>query len=468
MNDYLQAADRSGIVFDRSVGRVNDCHRLGCVPRCTAGINPTARSGPYQIVTFVDFSSFKQTGITPPPPQSFHAKTNAGLTIPIWKRRGSLAGDRGLDGRSFRSQWLAPGESRVARSNRLHVTAPAGAVCRPRLLLAAVACFALGGCATAPYQYGRFHPQSPDGTELQPIVIEYGKPHKTLDRIGWVVGTPARLLTLNRKTDNHKISSETVEKLRKYLEENDITDVYVAVNDYDPKGQWKRLRENDRMSPVWRYSMGTLTWIGYTLLPNRIFGGDKYNPYTNSLNLSSDVPALVLAEAAYAKDIHSQRHPGAYAAFVNDLPVLSVFRQAKATSDVLGYARVEGDWKTEQQAYHVLYPRIGSATVGTAAPFVPVVGPFMGLGGAVAGHAAGRTVAYVQKSKLPQPLPEEPPDENPSPAGEAGPQTELAEDEQPWGPSPQAGEESGIIQAGHEESANRPHNETRSPDGGIR
>ena len=127
-----------------------------------------------------------------------------------------------------------------------------------------------------------------------------------------------------------------------------------------------RLCENDRIAPFWRYSIGSLTWLGYTVFPNRIFGGDRYNPYTNSLNLSSDVPALVLSEAAYAKDIHSQQHPGAYAAIVNDLPVLSVWRKAKATSDVLGYARVEGDWKTEEQAYHVLYPQIGSASVGTA------------------------------------------------------------------------------------------------------
>jgi len=292
-----------------------------------------------------------------------------------------------------------------------------------------LACLAACGCASTSYQYGRFHPESADGMALQPVEVEYGKPHKTLDRIGWVVGIPARLLTLNRKTDNHKISQETVDKLLVYLEENDITDVYVAVNDYDPKGQWARLRQNDRIAPVWRYSMGTLAWLGYTIAPNRIFGGDKYNPYTNTLNLSSDVPALVLAEAAYAKDIHSRRHPGTYAAVFNDLPVLSIWRQARATSDVLAYSRTKADWKTEEQAYHVLYPRIGSACAGTAGPFVPVVGPFLGAGGAAAGHVAGRTVAYMQKSKLPKPLPEAVPnDARPSVEG-ATPTTLVADKE---------------------------------------
>jgi hypothetical protein len=180
---------------------------------------------------------------------------------------------------------------------------------------------------------------------------------------------------------------------------NDITDVYVAVNEYDPKDQWRRLRENKRVAPGWRYSMGTLNWLSYTILPNRLFGGDRYSPYTNTLNLSSDVPAQVLSAAAYAKDIHSQRLPGTYAAFVNDMPVLSVVREGKAARDVVSYARARHDWKAEQQAYHVLYPQIGGATVGTAGPLVPTVGPLLHLGGVAAGHAVGRTVAYIQEPK---------------------------------------------------------------------
>ena len=45
---------------------------------------------------------------------------------------------------------------------------------------------------------------------------------------------PGRVLTLNWETNNHYVSHETVEALREYLKENDLTDVYVAVNAYDP------------------------------------------------------------------------------------------------------------------------------------------------------------------------------------------------------------------------------------------
>lgn len=335
------------------------------------------------------------------------------------------------------------------------VVRPRPAVLRPTVpRLALLACLAACGCATTPYQYGRFHPESPDGVALQPIEVEYGKPHKTLDRIGSIIGLPAKILTFNRKTDNHRISPETVEKLQTYLEDNDITDVYVAVNDYAPKDQWRRLRENDRMAPFWRYSAGTLAWVGYTVFPNRIFGGDRYNPYTNTLNLSSDVPALVLAEAAYAKDIHSRRHPGTYALLVNDMPVLSIFRQARAASDVLGYARAKDDWKTEEQGYKVLYPKIGAAAAGTGGPFVPGFGWLLHLGGAAVGHVTGRTVARVQKSALPKPPPGTAPDGN-SPLEEGLTPSQIADREEsaPPAPSPPSPRQrrGDVIPANHEE-----------------
>jgi hypothetical protein len=260
-----------------------------------------------------------------------------------------------------------------------------------------------GGCASTPYKYGRFHPQNPGGAQSQPIEVRRGEPRKTLDQIGYVLGTPARLVTLNKRTNNHDISPETVDKLNVYLAANDLTDVYVAVNEYNPKDQWRRLRENKRIAPGWRYSLGTLNWLQYTILPNRLFGGDRYSPYTNTLNLSSDVPALVLSAAAYAKDIHSQRLPGTYATFVNDLPVLSVLREAKATRDVVGYARSRHDWKAEKQAYHVLFPEMGAALVGSAGPLAPTYAPLLHLGGVAAGHAVGRTVAYIQRPKEAKP-----------------------------------------------------------------
>lgn len=315
----------------------------------------------------------------------------------------------------------------------------------PLTLAGIAALLCANGCASTSYQYGRFHPAAPDGVALQPVIVEYGGPHKTLDRIGWIVGLPARVFTLNSKVNNHDISPETVDKLVAYLEQNDLTDVYVSVNDYDPKKQWQRLRANYRIDPFWRYSVGTLSWLGYTMFPNRVFGGDEYNPFTNSLILTSDVPARVLAEAAYAKDIHAREHPGAYAT-ISDLPLFSMFRQARATGDVLGYAQVQQDQDTEKEAYHVLYPHIGSTAFGPAAHFVPVAGPFLSAGGALVGHATGRTITALQ------PTPTSNPAADPAPLATANSDQALAENEtRPATPHSLSGEQ-GVIPAGYTEA----------------
>jgi len=308
--------------------------------------------------------------------------------------------------------------------------------------LAVLSC--AGGCASPIYHYGRFHPESPDGIALQPVVVEHGGEHPTLDKIGWFVGLPARVFTLNSKVNNHDVSPETVDKVVAYLEQNDLTDVCVSVNDYDPKGQWQRLRANYRIDPFWRYSAGTLSWLGYAMFPNRVFGGDEYNPFTNTLIMTSDVPARVLAEAAYAKDVHGRTHPGAYAV-AGDLPILSMYRQSRATSDVLSYARVQQDQHTETEAYHVMYPHIGSTAFGPAAHFVPVAGPFLSAGGALVGHAAGRTVTALQ------PKPTSAPAAEPAPLVTSDSDKALAATEQPQPaasqPSPR---DQGVIQAGYE------------------
>jgi hypothetical protein len=274
--------------------------------------------------------------------------------------------------------------------------------------LIAIAALATCGCASGPYRYGRFQRAHPERFNSEGIVIEHGQPHKVLDGMARVVGFPARLVRLHSKVNSHEMSPETTGKLKTYLEKNDLTDVHVYVNHYDPRGQWRRLRENKLIGPGWRYTAGAASLVGYTLLPGRVFGGDRYNPYTNSLYVNSDVPALILYEAAYAKDVHARRMPGFYAT-VNQVPGLTLWRQSRALGDVVGYAQAQGDWDVEREAYHVLYPHVGAeATSSVASPFITTWwgGPAAGLGGAAMGHAAGRTVAARRaKSREQEPLP---------------------------------------------------------------
>jgi hypothetical protein len=282
----------------------------------------------------------------------------------------------------------APTAHRASRSDGAP-TRCCAVFCRMAVMLA----FFATGCATTPYRYGKFHPP---GTVPEKPVIVVGEPHPTLDRVAWVIGIPDRILPMNKNINNHKLSDETAAKLEEYLQKNDLTDIYIEVNEYDPKGEWRRLSENRRVGAGWRYTLGTLSWLNYTLLPDRIFGGDYYNPYTNVLSINSDVPAIVLYEAAFAKDVHACNLPGTYAA-INELPVISIWRRERAMRDVLSYSREHDDWPTEREAYCVLYPQIGIETTMIGTPFVPFLWrPVLGVGGALAGHAVGRTIAATQ------------------------------------------------------------------------
>lgn len=215
--------------------------------------------------------------------------------------------------------------------------------------------------------------------------------------MAWVVGLPSRILPFHPKVNSHTLSPETAEKLEDYLDRNDLNDVLVRVNQYDPMGEWRRLRSNKRLAPGWRYTFGTATLVGYTLLPGRVFGGDYYNPFTNSLYVNSDVAAMLITEAAYAKDVHARQLPGTYASF-NELPVCTLWRYTLGVNDALGYARAENDWELERETYRTVFPIMGTqAALGghTAAsklwvlPSITV--PATMVGGAIVGHGVGQS-----------------------------------------------------------------------------
>ena len=260
-------------------------------------------------------------------------------------------------------------------------------------LLAAVASLAAAGCAIPDYHYGRFADADPPAPAP---VVEAGGPNRTLDAAARVVDAPARLLPFG-PTRDRDIAPATLDILTTYLARNDLGDVPVYVNCYDPAGQWRRLRANRRVGLWWRYTAGTASVVGYTLFPGRVFGTNRYNPFTNSLSVNSDRPAELLYEAAVAKDVRGRRLPGAYVA-VTSLPGGALVRRVRATRDVVGYTRAAGDWATEREAYCTLYPGVGME--GIRAVTTPVValswwaGPVFGLCGAGVGRVVGqRTLA---------------------------------------------------------------------------
>ena len=95
------------------------------------------------------------------------------------------------------------------------------------------------------------------GQDLPPLILfappelelsddpqfEYGQPHKVIDGVGWVFGIPKKIILWDRRAVNHCVSAETQQNLAQYLNANGLVSTKVRINQYDPFGEWHRLRE---------------------------------------------------------------------------------------------------------------------------------------------------------------------------------------------------------------------------------
>ncbi len=265
----------------------------------------------------------------------------------------------------------------------------------------------LCGCATVPYEYGN-NIENEYTLELRAgeHQFERGRPIWWLDGLGhYVFSLPSKLLLLNWKVDNHNISEETEEKLRHYLADNDLHNVKVRLNQYSPGREYSRLFRNQGMNGFWRFTLGMISVTYYTIFPGRLLGGDNYNPYTNTINLYSDLSAIALHEAGHAKDFTKQSRGfrGWYAA-LRMLPLVPLYQEAVATGDAIGYDIENEKYKDQKSDYEILYPAYCTYIAGEALRWYKVniwVEYAIKFAAVVPGHILGRIKAAMVEEKQP-------------------------------------------------------------------
>ncbi|BCR03177.1 hypothetical protein DESUT3_02460 [Desulfuromonas versatilis] len=252
----------------------------------------------------------------------------------------------------------------------------------------------LAGCAATPYRYGG-GPDSQATIWRDQPQVERGRPNLFLDTLGNIVSLPSKLLLFSTKVDNHHVSDETVAAIESYLQANELENVKVRVNQYAPGGEWIRLFKNRSMNIFWRATFGVVTTAFYTVLPGRVFGGDSFNPFTNTISLYSDHPAIALHEAGHAKDFAKREYRGLYASS-RILPLVPLFHEAKATGDAVGYLRENELKEQETDSYKILYPAYCTYIGGEVLNWVPVSGGayyLVQVGAVIPGHLVGRIKA---------------------------------------------------------------------------
>lgn len=279
-------------------------------------------------------------------------------------------------------------------------------------LLAVIGCT---GCATVPYKIG----QPIDYIEGYPLPegeaqIMRGNSWGATDKIiGWVWpgSLLSKLILWNYKVDSHIISGDTENILRDYLALNNLTNVKVRINEYSVRDEWRRTMRNKAINPAWRYTLGFWNWLIYTAFPGRIMGGDNYNPYSNTINLYSDIPAITIHEAGHSKDFAKREYKGTYAFLYSGLPLaihgisikvpfFNLYPEALATKDALSYLRSEQGLALQKQGYNVLYPAYGSYIGGDIGEWL--IFPW-GYAAYAAGVIPGHIVGRIRSATLPDP-----------------------------------------------------------------
>lgn len=218
--------------------------------------------------------------------------------------------------------------------------------------------------------------------------VEYGKRRPIIDSIGWITGIPEKLLLWDRRATNHNVSPRTVRSVERYLTENQVSGVMVRVNQYAPLDEWRRLRQNNAVNPFIRYTFGAFRTLGDTILPGRLFGTDNYNPFTNTVSLYSDIPAVGLHEAAYAQDNRQQTYPGLYG-IGQHISVVNLIHETAANRQAYTWIQQSSDPELQAEGNKRLLPlhgmRIGSSIAGV----VPTLDAPLTIAGAITGHVVG-------------------------------------------------------------------------------
>lgn len=258
-------------------------------------------------------------------------------------------------------------------------------------------------CTHSPYKpSGDLYP-NPANFKDEPQ-ISRGEPALIVDVLGkYVFSLPEKIILANWKMGSHDITPETEEAIKQYLVENDLKEVKVRLNEYAPLGEWKRLVNNEAVGPGWRYTIGVINWLFYTILPGRIFGGDNYNPFSNTISLYSDLKTVALHEAGHAKDTAEDDYKGSYA-MLRIIPFYALRDEAVASGDAISYIKSKGDTGREKRAYKTLYPAYGTYVGGQLFSYFPGVRTIGSLIGAIPGHIIGRVKASkIKDNKLPGP-----------------------------------------------------------------
>ena len=176
-----------------------------------------------------------------------------------------------------------------------------------------------------------------------------------------------------------------------YLAKSGITDTLIRVNQYAPVDEFRRLRENQRIAGPVKYTLGTISVLKETLLPSPLLGRDSFNPYTNTINISSNSAAKAVDSAAQANLIYSRPFP-TISLLSERIPAGELPFVGQSQTEALNYFAMYGDSNQVRTAKQTLIPEVTSDLGGEVGELVPGSGPLFSIAGKLVGKVIAKKV----------------------------------------------------------------------------
>jgi len=218
-----------------------------------------------------------------------------------------------------------------------------------------------------------------------------------------------KLIFLNVRFENHKVDPELERRVAEFVSHHELYDVQVRLNEYNPIGELGRLFANGRVNIFLRLLFGLPLWLAYTLNVGRIFGGDHYNPYSNTCNIYSGHEAIALHELGHALDFKRRPFPGAWS-LIRYIPGVALYQEYLASLYAIEFMQRTGDQAAELRAFRLLFPAYSTYVFGALFDFFPsalvktLLWPIIALGHLLGNVIAGqRADAMKANTSLPVP-----------------------------------------------------------------
>ena len=269
-------------------------------------------------------------------------------------------------------------------------------ISRACLALTSVLLQVATGCATAPEIYRpteEYYVRTQIPIEEDEPQFETGRPLLLLDGLNhYLLSLPVKLLLLNWQALDHRLPEQNRAIFEHYIQMNQLRSVKVRHNQYAPIAELRRLIRNKEVGAGYRYTLGLITWLLYTIFPDRIFagvpiigGGDHFNPFTNTINVYSGDVTILLHEGGHAKDYVRHESRGTSFALLRLLPGVDLIQEGRASTDAIRFLHCITDRENELRAYRTLIPAYSTYIAGYFPGGLVVTLPFV-----AAGHISGR------------------------------------------------------------------------------